>query len=822
MTGSLAEALRGIPPRVKTAVALGAIVAISLANVAGLLHSVGELLISLDQVRSIYVVDIQALGVDGELQYQIQESRIKFLEVLSPGAGADRLDDVRRVRDADLEVSLLAGRAAVLTSGPGPLRPFVEAWNRYDDIKDDMIALALQGRFADALAMETTHGNAAFDAASEAIRRAKQQQNLSSASKVEVVWEALRRACIEVLALLAATVAFIMALLAGEAKRKRILRSLLSTTRTLRESETRFRGIFEEAAVGIVSMDLAGAIVSANRAVEEITGYPEHELTGKTTQLIMSDRDRQESAESIGKVARGEVNTYRAERQIVRKDGGEACIRISVSLARKDGEPANVIALWEDISEQKRAEGQLRHQATHDALTDLPNRRWFEEALKRAVDGAVSGGSAVSLLYLDLDGFKLVNDTLGHGAGDSLLAQVGRRLARCMGPVEVLARIGGDEFTVIQPVCGPLPTANAGDNVPARVEAVLAQNLLNALNRPFVVNGQEIRIGASIGISRYPGDGLDGGDLLQSADAAMYYAKRDKQGYHFFNAQMHYAVHRRLKVENQLRGAIERHELSVEFQPLYDLSSEKLIRFEALCRWHNAELGQVLPLEFIPVAEETGLIAAIGRYVLVRACEEALRWQEIDRPPIIVAVNVSASQFHRHHFVEEVGEVLRETSLPASLLEIEITESALIGDMDESVDKMRRFREMGIGISIDDFGTGYSSLSYLQNMPVGALKIDQSFTTRLERDASAAPMVRSIIAMGHALGLRVVSEGIENKQQLKLLQQLGTDEVQGYYFGRPESAGKALERVLRERPSEASTDVWNGLDHTVSVYGTVY
>jgi predicted signal transduction protein with EAL and GGDEF domain len=347
--------------------------------------------------------------------------------------------------------------------------------------------------------------------------------------------------------------------------------------------------------------------------------------------------------------------------------------------------------------------------------------------------------------------------------------------------------MGGDEFSIVL-------TGLDGPQFPACV----AQRLLKAFTLPFPIDGREISIGASIGISRYPLDGDDSSALLQSADTAMYSAKRSGAGrYQFFTPQMKQDAHQRLMIESRLQRALDNHELSVQFQPQYELAGNRLVRFEALCRWFNPELGQVPPDRFIPVAEKTGLIVEIGKYVLGEACRQALLWQK-GQLPVQVAVNVSAVQFARADFVNSIVDVLHETGLKPALLELELTESSLIQDREDAVRKMHLLGMLGVRMSIDDFGTGYSSLSYLQNMPVDALKVDRSFAAKLGSSQATLSMVRAMIAMARALGIRVVMEGVENSAQVEILRQLGCDEVQGYYYGRPEDAQASVERIARE------------------------
>ncbi len=564
-------------------------------------------------------------------------------------------------------------------------------------------------------------------------------------------------------------------------------------SKTLRESELRFRNVFQEAAVGMVILDIAGRIQSVNRGFADITLYSADELTGKRLSLLVSEENHAEIACDRRSLIEGKVRNYRAERRFIRKDGVSVWVRTSVSLLQVNA-VQHTVALVEDITDQKLARETLNLQAMHDPLTGLPNRRQFEEALdialalakNDAMKNSMPAGE-VAILYVDLDGFKLVNDTMGHGSGDLLLKEVAARIRACLEDSVHLARVGGDEFTVVL-------TGLDGPEVPSRV----ARRLLQTFHSPFQIGGREIGIGASVGISRYPLDGSDSSALLQNADTAMYCAKRSGSNrYQFFTSQMRQDAHQRLTIESRLRRALDCREISVQYQPQYELAGNNLVGFEALCRWFNPELGHVPPDRFIPVAEETGLIVAIGDHVLRESCRQALKWQ-MGQSPVHVAVNVSAVQFTRADFVNSIVEILRETGLRPALLELELTESALMRDRDDGIRKMQRLRDLGVRISIDDFGTGYSSLSYLQNMPLDSLKIDRSFTMRLGSSQTALSMVRAIIAMASALGLRIVTEGVENSAQVEILRLLGCDDIQGYFCGRPEGAEASIARVLRQ------------------------
>jgi diguanylate cyclase (GGDEF)-like protein len=420
-------------------------------------------------------------------------------------------------------------------------------------------------------------------------------------------------------------------------------------------------------------------------------------------------------------------------------------------------------------------EARLEYQALNDELTGLPNRRLMADRLNQTLAVATRNLTGAALLYIDLDGFKLVNDSLGHSVGDLLLAEVGKRLQSRVRESDTLARLGGDEFAIIM---GGISSKQH----PGRLGA----ELLEALAEPFCIEGQEIRIGASIGVSLFPDHGVSSVLLLQNADSAMYAAKRaGKNQVAYFSDNLGTSVRERLNLEHELRLALERGEITVHYQPEFELGTFNIVRFEALARWNHPTLGQIPPGKFIPVAEEAGLIVELGAYILDRACREALRWQDAASDPIQVAVNVSSIQFARDAFVDEVAEVLRITGLSPTLLQIELTESVLVNGMEHVARAMHRLSKLGVMMAVDDFGTGYSSLSYLPNLPFRSLKIDRSFISELEHRPDLKNMIHSLVMLAHNLGMTVIAEGVETREQLDLIAKLGGNEVQGFLLGKP-------------------------------------
>jgi diguanylate cyclase (GGDEF)-like protein len=436
--------------------------------------------------------------------------------------------------------------------------------------------------------------------------------------------------------------------------------------------------------------------------------------------------------------------------------------------------------------------GTLQHQALHDALTDLPNRRLLADRLSHALAVAKREVHKVALLYVDLDGFKLVNDSLGHTIGDALLQQVSSRFRRRVRESDTLARLGGDEFAVV--------LSHLEDKQGA---TVVAEKLLETLASPFLIDDHKITIGASVGISLFPDDSTDAMGLLQQADSAMYDAKRNgKNGLRYYTPELGSEVRERMKLESQLRGAMDRGELCVHYQPEFDVISHRLIRFEALARWAHPTLGMIPPAKFIPIAEESGLIVALGAYVMERACSDAVQWQALTPYPIQVAVNVSSIQFSRDDFVEEVICILNRTGLKPSLLQIELTESVMLnGSNTAAAEMMKHLSSLGVSLAIDDFGTGYSCLSYLPRLPFNALKIDRSFVKELDVRPETRAMVNSLIALAHELGMRVIAEGVETPEQLELIKELGGNEVQGYLLGRPTADPESQLSLLLGNPN---------------------
>ena len=438
-----------------------------------------------------------------------------------------------------------------------------------------------------------------------------------------------------------------------------------------------------------------------------------------------------------------------------------------------------------DITKQKQIEEQIRHQANFDSLTRLPNRMLFLDRLKQSIVGVRRNNGLLALLFIDLDRFKVVNDTLGHVVGDRLLQEAANRLQASVREVDTVARLGGDEFTII-----------LQDIAKAEDAAMVATKVIDSLGKPFLLDGHEAFIGASIGITIFPADGDSATILLRNADVAMCRAKdAGRNEYRFFTKAMEAQALNRMGLENDLRYALERNQLFVHYQPIVDFQSERVIYAEALLRWRHPTRGLVPPDEFIPLAEETGLIKSLGEWVLRTACAQAQAWQAMDLPVFGVSVNLSSGQLKPEFAMDTVATVLEETGLSPDLLTFEITESLIVEDAEEAITYLHAIREMDVGLSIDDFGTGYSSLSYLKRLPVDSVKIDRSFVHDVTVDPEDASLAETIIALAHNLGLKVIAEGVETKEQLDFLKSRGCDLYQGYYFAKPMSAKEFQKRM---------------------------
>jgi diguanylate cyclase (GGDEF)-like protein len=453
------------------------------------------------------------------------------------------------------------------------------------------------------------------------------------------------------------------------------------------------------------------------------------------------------------------------------------------------------------IIEANQAEKRIRHLAYNDLLTGLPNRALFMEQLGRRIELARVAGDAVAVLFLDLDRFKNVNDTLGHDVGDRLLVAVAQRLRRSVRNADCVARLGGDEFTVVlAEVVGPNAAVTA------------AQNICRALSTPFQIDGHDIFVTTSVGISMYPHDATDVGTLLKHADTAMYRAKRTSSGFQFFEASMEHSISEHVRMENDLRRALERNEIEVFYQPQARVDNGRIVGAEALVRWRHPTRGMVSPAEFIPLAEETGLINPLGEWVLRTACAQMQEWTNAGLPSMRIAVNLSVKQLLQKNFAAIVEQVLADTGLPPRLLELEITESTLMENAQHTLEALHRLRSLGVRLSIDDFGTGYSSLSYLKRFPVDIIKIDRSFVRDVPHDVDDAAIVTGIIALAHSLRLDVVAEGVETESQLRFLKEQSCDLLQGFYL----SQAVPAEQFARDLIAKAHPQ-WEG--HSQSLPG---
>ncbi|MFZ1907778.1 MAG: EAL domain-containing protein, partial [Burkholderiales bacterium] len=527
-------------------------------------------------------------------------------------------------------------------------------------------------------------------------------------------------------------------------------------------------------------------ILYASPGWQAITGRPPLTSLQDVWQIVHPDDLERVQAEVRAAWAGGVDQEYR----FLRADGELRWLRVrSFPIQGTSGDSGRVAVVAEDVTEKKAGEQRLMQLAHYDHLTDLPNRAYFSEALERIIGQARRGGWTVGVLFIDLDRFKGVNDTLGHAAGDELLQQVAGRLLHCVRVRDVVGRLGGDEYALILPALERPEHAGS-----------VAAKILESFARPFEISGRELFVTPSIGITLFPADGAEAGELLRNADAAMYRAKEEgRNTYRYYTAQMNRLAAEKLELEGLLRRALERGELLLHYQPKLDLASGQVSGLEALLRWQRPGVGLVAPGEFIPLLEETGLIVPVGDWVVAEACRQLKAWRAESAPPVPIAVNLSARQFREKDLAERITRAARAHEVAPGGLELEITESALMSNDADVVAALGALRAAGMRIALDDFGTGYSSLSYLKRFPIDAVKIDRSFVSGVQSDPNDAAIALSVIGIGRSLGLRVIAEGVETDAQLEFLRANRCDEIQGYQFARPMDAAATAEFVRRHR-----------------------
>ena len=549
--------------------------------------------------------------------------------------------------------------------------------------------------------------------------------------------------------------------------------------RALRAAEARYRDLVEHASDIIYTHDLHGTITAVNVTTERLTGYTCEDLVGRNIIHCIAPQDLPRVQQELLRNPNGAAPSTPYELEIIRKDGSRLPVEVNTRLLMQDGRAVGVEGIARDITERKQAEAQLRQHAFYDALTGLPNRALFMDRLTHALAYAERHNTTVALLFLDLDNLKVVNDSLGHHVGDQMLVITAERLQACLRLQDTAARLGGDEFTVVF-------------DTPDDIDAVLtvAQRLQAQLRLPMQIDAHELVVTASIGVALSGPSLTSPVALLGAADLAMYQAKANGKGRSVvFEPWMSSKAHERLALETDLRRAIAHDELCVQYQPIIDLQSGRVIAAEALVRWEHPQHGRVAPAAFIPLAEETGLIIPLGNWVLAQVCQQLRAWQ-LRHPhadTLRVAVNLSARQFQHPTLATDIARLLHTTEVDPACLELEITESVVMQDATTTIETLRQLKALGVQLALDDFGTGYSSLAYLRRFPIDVLKIDRSFVQRLGCDLQDTEIIRAIITLAHTLNLAVTGEGIETAEQRAQLCALGCDHGQGYLFAHPMS-----------------------------------
>jgi|SRR5579863_60900 len=560
-----------------------------------------------------------------------------------------------------------------------------------------------------------------------------------------------------------------------------------SAEHALREAEQRYHGLFENAIEGIFRTSIDGQFLDANPALAHIYGFDSPEdlmawVRDIGSQLYVEKHRREEFMQIVK--ARGSVTGF--ESQVYRKNGDVIWISENArAVVAEDGRTIGYEGTVEDVTERRLYQVRIEHQANYDTLTGLANRSLLQDRLQQALLTSASSGRRIAVAFVDLDRFKFINDSLGHHLGDELLKSVAGRLRSCVRDCDTVARLGGDEFVLLI----------NGHGGPDSVRQLMGQ-MLGTISQPWIIEQGEFLVSCSIGVALHPEDGEDAATLLKHADSAMYRAKDSgRNNFQFFTHELNALMTERLELETHLRRALERKQFVLRYQPRVNLATGQIVGAEALLRWRIPQRGTIGPRRFIALAEETGLIVPIGKWVLESACAQNKAWQDAGLPPIVVSVNVSPRQFRQENLAQTVAEALQSSGLDPHFLELELTESMVMHDAPQLVAMLDELKQLGVQIAVDDFGTGYSSLSYLKRFPVDRLKVDRSFVEHMTTEADDATIVRAIIALGHNLGLKVVAEGVETAKQTRALRAYQCDEAQGFLFSRPVSA-RDLPRLL--------------------------
>ena len=554
--------------------------------------------------------------------------------------------------------------------------------------------------------------------------------------------------------------------------------------------EAGLRRILDSNLIGVVSVDAAGLIKHVDGTFLKTVGFSRDELPSRLIDLTPSEHHRFDEDAFEKLLAFGVCTPF--EKEFIRKDGSRVPVLFGAVLHDEE-----ISCFVIDLSQNKKAQDQLNHLAYHDALTDLPNQVLFKDRLKQAIALSRRNDHMQAVLLLNLDRFKTINDSLGYTAGDRLLQSVAQRLTSCVRDSDTVARFGSDEFAIL---LTQIPRAQDAANA--------ARAIKHALDQAFIFEDQEIFVSTSIGISLYPNDGRDTAGLLKTAGAALDRSKTlGGNTYQFYTAGGTTRALKQLVLESNLRPGLERSEFIVHYQPQVDIRGFHLVGMEALVRWQHPSLGLLYPSEFITLAEDSGLIISLGESIMRTACAQNKAWQDAGLTPMCLSVNFSARQFQQSTFINDVAQILKETNLDPRWLELELTESSIMKDPEEAIEKLHELKLMGIRVAIDDFGTGYSSLNYLKRFPIDTLKIDKSFVSDVCKDPHDTAIVRAIINLGHALDLTVVAEGVETKEQLQYLSALECDVLQGFLFSKALSAPAFEELLMEQRRVAEARDV---------------